>query len=186
MAIRADSTVAPAIPLALISSTNLLNFPASGPVRAKAASGGATSAETNEGPPAAVPESGVALTGKGEAYATRNAPTWRGRPVPLSRAEIETEIERLVELLDVADGDPDLEDDGDHEPSLGGAEISGKVDLELDDCDNEPSLGWCRMYETSNQAMIATEIVFDADLEHEHDGREPDHEGDIESCGWAI
>lgn len=176
MAARADSTGAPAMPLAPIST--MLLFPASGPVRAKTRSGGTIPAKASEAPPAASLESAVALTRKGEAYATRNAPTWRGRPIPLTRAAIETEIERLVDLLDVADGDPDLEDDGDMEPSLGGAEISGEVDLELDEADNEPSLGWGLFHEMQSQALIATEIVFDADLEDEHDGREPDDESD--------
>lgn len=178
MAARADSTGAPAMPLAPISSNNMLLFPASGPVRAKTRSGGTTPAKASEAPPAASPESAVALTKKGEAYATRNAPTWRGRPIPLTRAAIEAEIDRLIELIDVADGDVDLEDGGDPEPSLGGAELHGEVDLELDDCDNEPSLGWGRWHERQNQTMIATEIVFDADLEDEHDGREPDDESD--------
>ena len=42
-------------------------------------------------------------------------PTWRGRPVPLSRRAIEDEIERLIDLLDAADDDPDLEDGADDE-----------------------------------------------------------------------
>jgi hypothetical protein len=38
-------------------------------------------------------------------------PTWRGLPIPLTREAIEAEIERLIDLLDVFDGDPDLEPD---------------------------------------------------------------------------
>ncbi|WP_152049034.1 hypothetical protein [Aureimonas psammosilenae] len=36
-----------------------------------------------------------------------------------TRVLIEDEIERLISLLDVIDGDPDAEDDGAAEPSLG-------------------------------------------------------------------
>jgi hypothetical protein len=37
----------------------------------------------------------------------------------MSRREIESAIERLIALLDFVDGDPDLEDGSDDEPSLG-------------------------------------------------------------------
>jgi len=75
-------------------------------------------------------------------------PTWRGRPIPLTRDAIEAEIERLIELLDAVDGDCDLEDGGDDEPSLGSTPLRGEYDLELDTSDDEPSgdeepeLGW--------------------------------------------
>ncbi|MGE4250854.1 MAG: hypothetical protein AB7F09_15795 [Parvibaculaceae bacterium] len=80
-------------------------------------------------------------------------------PAPeILRPVIESEIERLIAILDVLDGDPDLEDDeteadnADDEPSLGFSEwgsiwsrpgeySSPEADLELDDYDNEPSLG---------------------------------------------
>lgn len=39
------------------------------------------------------------------------SPTWRGRPIPLTREAIESEIELLIELLDVVDGDENLEPD---------------------------------------------------------------------------
>ena len=39
------------------------------------------------------------------------APTWRGRPIPLTRKAIEDEIERLIDLLDCVDGDADFEPD---------------------------------------------------------------------------
>jgi hypothetical protein len=46
--------------------------------------------------------------------------TTEGWAIPsLSRREIERAIERLIALLDLIDGDPDLEDGGDGEPSLG-------------------------------------------------------------------
>lgn len=62
-----------------------------------------------------------------------------------TRAHLETKIEELIALLDVLDGDPDLEDTGDDEPWIGGAAIYGRNgiehDLEQDD-DSEHSLGW--------------------------------------------
>jgi hypothetical protein len=39
--------------------------------------------------------------------------------IQLRRAELETRIEELIELLDLVDGDPDLEDTADDEPSIG-------------------------------------------------------------------
>lgn len=56
------------------------------------------------------------------------------------RQQIEDEIERLIDLLDAVDPDPDLE------PSLGSnghshLGVAGWEDLEGDDCDLEPSLG---------------------------------------------
>lgn len=40
---------------------------------------------------------------------------------PLTRKEMEAEIERLIDILDAMDGDTDLEDGGDSEPWLGAA-----------------------------------------------------------------
>lgn len=63
----------------------------------------------------------------------------------LRRAELEARIEELIALLDVIDGDPDIEDTGDDEPSIGfGRSIKGKeeYDLEEDKSDYEPNLGW--------------------------------------------
>jgi len=53
----------------------------------------------------------------------------------LLRRTIENEIERLIALLDLLDGDENLEPYlADTRPSAG--------DREADDCDLEPSLGW--------------------------------------------
>lgn len=54
-----------------------------------------------------------------------------------TREEVEEQIEILIALLDVIDGDPDLE------PSLGlnGYLSNDPPDLEGDDCDLEPILG---------------------------------------------
>lgn len=72
---------------------------------------------------------------------------------PDKRQMIETMIESLIALLDAADGDCDLEDNGDHEPWIDSTPMygaSGPVyDLEFDTSDDEftgdefePVLGW--------------------------------------------
>ncbi|MDK4726407.1 hypothetical protein [Rhizobium phaseoli] len=70
----------------------------------------------------------------------------------LRRETVEACIEQLIALLDQMDGDPDLEDGGDFESSIGSSPklVGSQIveDLELDDCDyeeggdEEPSLGW--------------------------------------------
>ena len=55
------------------------------------------------------------------------------------RAALGDEIERMIALLDAIDGDADLEEGGDLEPSLGAYRVG--CDLELDASDDEPSLG---------------------------------------------
>ncbi len=61
------------------------------------------------------------------------------------RREAAAEINRLINFLDDLGGDPDLEPNGDNEPSLGWTtrgNVGGCDDLELDTADDEPSLGW--------------------------------------------
>lgn len=76
----------------------------------------------------------------------------RGRPIRSAtlyrfrRAELEARIEELIALLDTIDGDADLEDNGDEEPSVCSPIMRGRNgeaqhDLE-DDRECEPSLGW--------------------------------------------
>ncbi|MBX9452040.1 MAG: hypothetical protein KL801_09395 [Mesorhizobium sp.] len=67
------------------------------------------------------------------------------------RTAVETEIERLISLLDTMDGDPDIEANGDEEdghaddlePSLGGGgywtDAGQMYDLEQDTSDDEPN-----------------------------------------------
>ena len=63
------------------------------------------------------------------------------------RRQARDEIDRLIRFLDESDIDPDLEETGDDEPSIG-VSYDAEADLELDDCDTEdggdgePSLGW--------------------------------------------
>jgi hypothetical protein len=124
--------------------------------------------------------SGVTLTRKGERYVFEHlkvpeSPEEYFRALATLRKAARDEIERLIDFLDRAAGDPDLELTGDDEP----------------DQSEEPSLGWTT---TINQAA-ATDRRFGAqswgiDLEQEHDGREPDVDGedghDAEpSLGWT-
>ncbi|WP_221155323.1 hypothetical protein [Rhizobium lentis] len=70
----------------------------------------------------------------------------------LRREIVEACIEELIALLDLLDGDPDLEDNGDLEPSIGSTPLyignHCVYDLELDDADDEDggdaedALGW--------------------------------------------
>jgi hypothetical protein len=61
----------------------------------------------------------------------------------MRRQALEAKIEEMIALLDLLDGDPDLEDSGDTEPSLGEAGLitaSGvECDLEWDTSDAEPA-----------------------------------------------
>ena len=61
------------------------------------------------------------------------------------RSELEARIEELIALLDLLDGDCDLEENGDMEPSLGGPSLYGRngfeCDLEGDMSDDELPLG---------------------------------------------
>ncbi|TAW32046.1 hypothetical protein ELH93_22155 [Rhizobium leguminosarum] len=70
----------------------------------------------------------------------------------LRRETIEAYVEQLIALLDLLDGDSDLEDNGDFEPSIGSTpQCIGNErcdDLELDSADDEdggdeePTMGW--------------------------------------------
>jgi len=54
------------------------------------------------------------------------------------RRAVETEVDRLIRLLDAFDGDDDERElDTDYESSLGGREFAGQVDLEAEEADDE-------------------------------------------------
>lgn len=62
-----------------------------------------------------------------------------------TRQRLEGKIEELIAMLDVLDGDCDLEETGDDEPWIGGAALIGRRGVEHDleqDEDSEHSLGW--------------------------------------------
>lgn len=71
--------------------------------------------------------------------AYRGAPLFEtfSRPPATVRERLEAQIDQLIEMLDAFDGDPDLEDNADAEPSLGQSPvmIGGRLqyDLERDD-----------------------------------------------------
>jgi hypothetical protein len=104
--------------------------------------------------------------------------------MPTDRMSIATTIERLIDMLDAVDGDPDLEETGDDEPSLGvGVSMRDtariEYDLEADHADSEPSLGWTTGID---QSRIGSENPFDVDLEadwHELDAGDFDIPGFI-------
>ncbi|MGO6875572.1 hypothetical protein ACCS85_27590 [Rhizobium ruizarguesonis] len=99
----------------------------------------------------------------------------------LRRETIESYVEQLIALLDLFDGDPDLEDNGDSEPSIGSTpQCIGNAcleDLELDDCDDEeggdeePTMGW------SNPEGLRTHIPEEAN-------QITDFDYDEGSLGW--
>lgn len=111
------------------------------------------------------------------------------RTVPMSlwpqavldrRARLEAGLERLADLreemiarLDAIDGDCDLEDGGDLEPSICG--YQGFTDLELDKADDEPSLGW-----PLGMSQLRLDRGASDEREGEHDGREPDCDAEPE------
>jgi hypothetical protein len=118
------------------------------------------------------------------------------------RKEARDEIDRLIHFLDVSDLDPDLEDDGSDEPSLGfldgfpGKGVPGgsdqnasaerrKIycdDRELEDendettNDDEPSLGSVGSCASTGDQGGWGRGAPD-DTEDEHDGAEPDESG---------
>jgi hypothetical protein len=102
-------------------------------------------------------------------------------PAPEARELLERAIECLIALLDLQEGDPELEEGGDEEATLGWpnadhrAGAAGQVRLypEERDGDNEPSLGWGDMESRYGHYDWQSR----QGLEEEHDGSEP-------SLGW--
>jgi hypothetical protein len=97
---------------------------------------------------------------------------------PITRQDVEAQINALIDLLDTLDADPDLEPDPDLE----------------DEHDDEPSLGWTSGFMPESQRQEGRGFYMNEnrgqDLEDEHDGREPgeDAEPDIDdepSLGWT-
>jgi hypothetical protein len=129
----------------------------------------------------------VELSKKGEAYALRHNPT--GCPVgieprrwrkALSR-RVETHLALATALLSLLDGmadDCDLEDNGDHEPSLGGGTNAyGEYDLEGDESETG-DLSWP---ETGPQVFRDT-----LGTEDDEDSDPDEHNGDVEpSLGFT-
>lgn len=63
----------------------------------------------------------------------------RQAPIEITRASLEAKIEDLIALLDMVDGDTDLEEGGDLEPSIGslsvwiGSRFEDDLEFETDD-----------------------------------------------------
>lgn len=113
--------------------------------------------------------------------------------IPHARATVEQAIEELIGLLDFLDPDPDLEENGDvepsgdeNEPSLGSLDrlpqtrwaeashyTSHDTDLELDTADDEPSLGWSNSISQAKLSASPGDREWECEDEGaEHDGRE--------------
>lgn len=112
------------------------------------------------------------------------------------RAGIERAVEQLLDILDVLDGDPDLEDDGTAEPWIGwpgenyihvgqGAKhLPGEgflnVDCEHDESEKEPWLGWTRTGHLGESSVDG-----EHDLESDPSERERDDSDFEPSLGWT-
>jgi hypothetical protein len=122
------------------------------------------------------------------------------------RKEARDEVDRLIRFLDKTDdyvsrelevSEGDDEPDGGEEPSLGSADrmvdqtkawVGGStdprtVDREKDDCDDEPSLGSVAVGGHRSQEEW-TEGNTD-DRKDEHEGAEPDEDGEPLSAPWT-
>lgn len=101
------------------------------------------------------------------------------------RAAISTSIERLIDLLDALDGDPDLEPYMADTQGVGG--VGSADDREGDDADLEPSCGW--------SASEAAYGIYDGPVSGEEEEEDPSGFGDFEalledtsgepSLGWT-
>ncbi len=125
--------------------------------------------------------SDVYLTRKGERAAqqlcARNAAIAEKRAI---RSTAAAEVERLLDLLDRLDGDPDLEPDGDDEPTLaltGVAMLNPFDPVNGMDGEIEPTLGWTStINQTARHRLGAAD-----DAEHDdavHEGCASEAEGD--------
>lgn len=158
---------------------------------ASAPSGLSLSHDSTHVAPAAAPDasSGIELTKKGEAYAER-ALAEAGGVFFLTldrsdRVSIATTIERLIDMLDAMEQDPDLEAGGDDEPSLGWCGHSERQygvrdGRELDTSDDEdggdlePTLGTNEMRNGESQERWALTAYGTDEVEDENE-----HGGDI-------
>ncbi len=124
------------------------------------------------------------------------------------RQIIETEVEHLIDILDQLDPDPDLEDGGDGEPSIGAPEAQAgswrglwpedNDDREADDADAEPELGsleiinqcsWSKgedgepsLGSLNRFRQLCWSHGNNQELEDEHDGCEPCCEDEGAQC----
>lgn len=103
--------------------------------------------------------------------------------LPISREQVEAQIDILIDLLNALDTDADLE------PDLTDATTDREDDDEREPSeDGEASLGWRN--EGSQTGYWAGNSLVGIDLEDEHDGCEPedDSEPDVDdepTGGWS-
>jgi len=95
-----------------------------------------------------------------------------------ARERLEAKIEELIAMLDLLDGDPDLEPylTNTRGPTGGSAD-----DREGDDSDSEPSLGWPN---ASGLPQLSSAMRHDEDLEE--DGSDYEDGGDTEPNGDEL
>ena len=84
----------------------------------------------------------ISLTPKGERYCAEQANKEYFVQLVALRREAWAEIYRLIDLLDRLGGDPDLEEDGSDEPTLGWPARGPTSSGTGNDDEEEPSLGW--------------------------------------------
>jgi hypothetical protein len=113
---------------------------------------------------------------------SKHVPPPQGEPVALSAADlrlfVETEVERLLVVLDTLDGDPDLEPNlAGYAPGMDDREGDPADDRLAEDADDEPSLGFLEHHDY--QQLLSSGAYAGSDLEDEHDGKEP-------SLGWTA
>lgn len=139
--------------------------------------------------------SGVELTKRGEAYVAA-ALAEAGGVFFLTidrgdRQSIATTIERLINMLDDMEDDPDLEEPGDDESSIGWPEARGPSqisnsfvyandDRELDTSDDEPSLGAPNYTYPASQIRWANGGCDDREEVCEDEGAQCEDEGVID------
>jgi len=96
-----------------------------------------------------------------------------------------SEVDSLLQVLNLYDGDADYEEDrSDFEYTNGGAGHSSNPwldDLEADPSDEEPSLAHT-LDLNQQQASKNLALCWMEDAEHEHDGREPACEDEGAQC----
>jgi hypothetical protein len=119
--------------------------------------------------------------------------TFLGTPLPANpikalrilRYEAAKEIERLITFLDALGGDPDLEDGGDAEPTLGWP-ASGRA-FGTEDGELEPSLGWTGIINQSSRNRLGYGEDYEQDDADKEEGDEGEEAGDLEpSLGWET
>ena len=93
-----------------------------------------------------------------------------GKILDRVRSVFENLAELSIEFLNLTTPDADLEED-----PLEGDECGRCLDLEQDDADAEPSLGATEAMNQAESWRVAP-YYGQADLEGEHDGREPDED----------